>query len=200
VTSRLPDSSGRMRAAVAALVWSLVFGSAPHVLAQSNGVPEGRYAVVLAGRENAGALAERFERGWLWGFEAGWQPSWLGLAWSWSQGFFTSSDAGVVETELRLTEMNFNLRGRIPVSRLAARFLIASFGLGLLRANIPIPPDAGREYAGLFVGLGMEQLLGGRYMLAVEGRYGLFDVPGADTGLGGPAGLTVSLSLAFGSK
>lgn len=177
---------------MAALIVAATLLTAPASgLAQSD-VPEGRFAVVLGGRENVGSLGAAFGRGWLAGVEAGYQPGRLGVAWSITWGQYNSDDAMRVDTELRLTEMQFGLRVRWPIGQTTPRFLVGAGGVSLMRANIPIPPDAEREYLGPYAGVGMEQLLLGRYMLGLEARYGMF--------VGGPGGLTVNLSLAFGSR
>jgi hypothetical protein len=166
-------------------------------------IPEVRFATVIGVRENVGEFGERFGRGGMWGFEAGYQPGRLGVAWSigWSVpnwtavlvgGSFDSVDAESVDEEVGLTEMSLGLRLRWPLGDEAPRFLIASAGASALRASIPIPPDSTREYIGPYLGAGVEQLLVGRYMLALEARYGMF--------VGGPAGLTVNMSVAFGSR
>ena len=166
-------------------------------------IPEVRFATVVGVRENVGEFGTQFGRGGMWGFEAGYQPGRLGVAWSigWSVprwtavlvgGSFDSVDAESVDEEVGLTEMSLGLRLRWPLGDEAPRFLIASAGATALRATIPIPPDSTREYIGPYLGAGVEQLLLGRYMLALEARYGMF--------LGGPAGLTINLSIAFGSR
>ena len=81
---------------------------------------------------------------------------------------------------------------RWPLGEGTPRFLIGNAGVTMMRASIPIPPDSSREYVGPFAGLGYEQLILGRYMVAAEARYGMI--------IGGPTGLTLNLSLAFGSR
>jgi hypothetical protein len=154
-------------------------------------IPEGRFVLVAGARANTGSLGEAFDRGWVYGFEAGYQPGWLGAAWSLLWGRFDSEDPTRADPELRMLEMHFGLRLRWPLTERTPRFLVGIAGATLQRSNIPIPPDPGRIYAGPFAGLGVEQLILGKYMLAVEGRYGMF--------VGGPAGLTLLVSLAFGS-
>lgn len=171
-------------------------------------VPEVRFAMVLSGRGTFGEFGDQFGHGMLWGFEAGWQPGRLGVAWSigWSVpqwtayglggfafgGSFEDGDPMAVDPTAGLTEMSLGPRLRWPLSEETPRFLLGTAGVTMLRATIPIPPDSSREYIGPYAGIGYEQLLLGRYMVAVEARYGMI--------VGGPAGLTVNVSLAFGSR
>ncbi len=166
-------------------------------------VPEVRYALVLSGRGNFGEFGDQFERGWLWGFEAGWQPGRLGVAWSigWSVpqwtavalgGSFENGDPMAVDATVGLMEMSIGPRLRWPLGEENPRFLLGNAGVTMMRATIPIPPDSSREYIGPFAGIGYEQLLFGRYMVGIEARYGMI--------AGGPAGLTFNMSLAFGSR
>ncbi len=182
-----------MSRVVAALACALaLWGAARDAHAQEDtDVPQARWALVLGGRENVGALGNQFGRGWLIGVEAGWQPGRLGLAWSLHRGAFDTSDPTAAESELRLIEMQFGLRLRWPIGRTSPRFFLANAGVTAMRSNVPIPPESSRDYVGPFAGIGFEQLLVGRYMISVETRYGLF--------VGGPAGLTLNISLAFGS-
>ena len=192
----------RRAALVVAALAAAAAPSAAYAQTESD-VPQVRLAVVLSGRGNLGELGDEFDRGWLWGFEAGWQPGRFGLAWSigWSVpqwtgyalgGSFENGDPMAVEATVGLTEMSFGPRLRWPLSEETPRFLLGNAGVTMLRASIPIPPDSSREYIGPFAGIGYEQLFLGRYMIALEARYGMI--------VGGPAGLTFNLSLAFGSR
>lgn len=156
-------------------------------------VPKGRFALVAGGRENMGELGEDFQRGWVYGVEAGYQPGRLGVAWSLSWGRFDSEEPTLVENELRVLEMQFGLRLRWPLGSRDPRFLVTTGGLTLARSNIPIPPSdpPERSYYGPYAGLGLEQLLAGKYLFALEARYGML--------FNGPAGLTLVMSLAFGT-
>jgi len=165
-------------------------------------VPVVRFVTVIGVRQNLGALGDQFGRGGMWGFEAGYQPGWIGAAWSvsWSVpswavllgGAFESVDPTSVHEDVGFTEMNLGLRVRWPIGDRQPRFLIVDAGATAMRASIPIPPSSSREYLGPFVGLGVEQLLLGRYMVGVEARYGLL--------MSGPSGVTVNVSLGFGSR
>jgi len=195
-----------MKAVAVALLTVLVApGIAPAVaVAQTESdVPQVRYALVLSGRGNLGEFGDQFDRGFLWGFEAGWQPGRLGIAWSigWSVpqwtgialgGSFETGDPMAVDATVGLTEMSLGPRLRWPLSEDSPQFLVGTAGVTMMRATIPIPPDSSREYIGPYAGIGYEQLLLGRYMVAAEARYGMI--------VGGPAGLTLNVSLAFGSR
>jgi len=171
--------------------------------AQESDVPEVRFATMFGGRANIGDFGNQFGHGFMWGFEAGWQPNRLGIAWSigWSVprwtaallgGSFESVDPASVDEEVGLTEMSLGLRLRWPLGEDTPRFLLVGGGGTVMRASIPIPPDSSREYLGPYASAGYEQLLVGRYMVSIEARYGMF--------LGGPKGLTFTLGLAFGSR
>lgn len=182
----------------------LLASAAPAARAQdATDIPKVRFALVFAGRGNAGQLNDRFGHGWMWGFEAGWQPSYLGIAWSvaWSVprwtaiglgGSFETTDPMAVDEPLGLTELNLGLRVRWPIARETPRFLLITGGGTMLRSTIPIPPDSSRDYVGPYAGIGVQQLLAGRYMVGFEGRYGML--------VNGPQGVTFSLSVAFGSQ
>jgi hypothetical protein len=186
-----------------ALVALLIAAPAVAAAQSDSDVPVARFALTLGGRGHLGEFGDRFPRGWLWGMEAGWQPTRLGIAWSiaWSVprwtapavgGSFEDDDPDVVDEHVKVTEMNLGPRLRWPLSEQTPRFLLGSAGVTLLRTTIPVPPDSTRDYVGPYAGLGFEQLLAGRYMVAIEARYGMI--------VGGPAGVTVAVSLGFGSR
>ncbi|RMH42483.1 MAG: hypothetical protein D6689_08085 [Deltaproteobacteria bacterium] len=171
--------------------------------AQESDVPQVRFALALAGRGNLGEFGSRFDRGWLWGVEAGWQPGRLGVAWAiqWSVpqwaavplgGSFSTGDPAIVDEIVSIMEMSLGPRIRWPLSDRVPHFALLAGGATLMRTSIPIPPDARRSYLGPYAALGYEQLLAGRYMVGVEVRYEMIGV--------GPSSIGARLSLAFGSR
>jgi hypothetical protein len=160
-------------------------------------LPSGKFGVIGALRQNIGELGGEYGFGWLFGIDAGYQPTRpgqafsFGLAWSAMWGRFGAEQAGNVDDPLKVLEMSFGARVRRALGEEVPRFLVGGAGVTVLRTNVPVPPDSDRLYFGGYGGVGVEQYVLGRLLLGVEARYGLFG--------SGPSGLTFMLSVSSGS-
>ena len=181
-----------MRAAGIALALLLLAGNA-----RADDLPVGRFGAIGGVRQNTGSLGDLFGLGWMLGVEAGYQPSSLtesfsiGASWEVMWGRFGADDPELVEDELSVLEMNFGLRLRRSLGN-QPRFLVVGSGVTLLRTSIPIPPDMDRLYIGPYAAVGLDQYLGGSYLLTFEARYGLIAT--------GPSSMTLVASFSFGSN
>ena len=159
-------------------------------------LPAGKWGLVGALRQNLGELGDSYGFGWLWGIEAGYQPTRLGQAFSfgleWSAlfGRFYASQASLADDPLMVVEMNLGLRVRTAVGEDAPRFLVGSAGATLLRTSVPVPPDQERLYIGGYAGFGLEQYIGNA-LVGLDARLGLLG--------DGPMGLTLVASFSLGS-
>ncbi|HKE16425.1 MAG TPA: hypothetical protein VKB80_16245 [Kofleriaceae bacterium] len=166
-------------------------------LAEEGELPSGKWGMVAALRQNIGELADSYDFGWLWGFQAGYQPTRQGQAFSfgldWQVLFGRSYAAhtGIPDDPLLIVEMNFGTRVRTALGEEAPRFLVGSAGLTLLRTSVPVPPDNDRLYVGGYAGFGVEQYVLGNMLVGLDARFGMFG--------SGPAGLTLLFSIAFGA-
>ncbi|HET6610753.1 MAG TPA: hypothetical protein VFG83_02140 [Kofleriaceae bacterium] len=161
------------------------------------GVPSGKIGAFFAGRQNVGELADRYSLGVMWGVYAGYQPStiarpWsLGVDWSVAWGRFFVSDPRLVGGSLQVLEVSLGTRLRWLLEEGSARFWTLSGGASLVRTSAAIPPDDDRLLVAPYVGLGVETVLGGRGVLAIDARY---------AGIGsGPASLSILIGFALGS-
>jgi len=165
--------------------------------ARADDLPVGRFGAIGGVRQNTGTLGDLFGLGWLLGIEAGYQPSSLtesfsiGATWEVMWGRFGADDPELVEDELSVLEMNFGLRLRRALGT-QPRFLVAGGGVTLLRTSVPVPPDMDRLYIGPYASFGLDQYVGGTYLLTLEARYGLIAT--------GPTSMTLVASFSFGSR
>jgi len=180
-----------MRRAIAAALVAVALAVALPARAQDE-PPTGRFVFTLGARENIGFLGDTFSRGWLFGIEAGYQPGWFGLHWALLFGLFDTDNERAVDRSLNLVNMYFGARTRFALGNTTPRFLVLTGGLELERSNIPIDDRSDRTFLGPYVGLGLEQILVGRFGVSLETRYGLL--------VGGPQSLTLLLSFSFGSE
>jgi hypothetical protein len=166
--------------------------------AGADDLPVGKFGAIGGVRQNTGSLGDAFGFGWLLGVEAGYQPSpitqslSLGVSWEVMWGRFGADDPDLVEEELSVLEMNFGARVRRMLGSNQPRFLVVVGGVTLLRTSVPVPPDMDRLYLGPYAGIGLDQYLGGTYLLSLEARYGLIT--------GGPSSMTLVASFSFGSR
>jgi hypothetical protein len=166
-------------------------------LAEEGELPSGKWGMVAALRQNIGELADTYDFGWLWGFQAGYQPTRpgqtfsFGLDWQVLFGRSYAAHAGIPDDPLLIVEMNFGTRVRTALGEEAPRFLVGSAGLTLLRTSVPVPPDNDRLYVGGYAGFGVEQYVLGNMLVGLDARFGMFG--------SGPAGLTLLFSIAFGA-
>ncbi len=159
-------------------------------------LPSGKFGLLAALRQNIGELGESYGFGWLWGFEAGYQPTRqgqlfsFGLDWSVLFGRAYASRSTIADDPLLIVEMSFGTRVRTALGEEAPRFLVGSAGATVLRTSVPVPPDQERLYVGGYAGLGLEQYVG-NWLLGLDARFGLFG--------SGPSGLTLLFSVSSGS-
>jgi hypothetical protein len=159
-------------------------------------LPAGKFGLVAALRQNVGELGNQYAFGWLWGVQAGYQPTRHGQAFSfgvdWSAlfGRFYASQPGIADDPLMVVEMSFGARVRTALGEEAPRFLVGSAGVTLLRTSAPVPPDQDRLYVGGYAGFGLEQYVG-NLLLGLDARFGLLG--------SGPTGLTLVASITIGS-
>jgi hypothetical protein len=172
------------------------------VRADLKDLPAGKIGATAGLRQGVGSLGNAFALGPLIGFEAGYHPRLLwfqnwsfGVNWSILWGTFDPDDASQVAGDLNVREMSMGIR----IRRLLAgeeeevpRFVVLSTGVSLLRSNVPLPPDADRDYIGPYLGFGVEQYLARRYLLSFEARYGIIG--------SGPGSFSFMVGFAFGSK
>ncbi len=181
-----------MRRALAVLA---VVGAAAPAAAEE--LPSGKIGVTGGVRQGLGSISGRFDIGWVVGVEAGWHPAstdrrWsLGVNWSlvWAgagAGNETENSAG-----LSSREMTFGVKARLLTGQASPLFLSLGTGLSILRTSVPVPPDDKRSYYGMYVSLGPELYLAGKYLLTLEARVG----PIIDA----PTSLTVAAGISFGS-
>jgi hypothetical protein len=160
-------------------------------------LPWGKIGLTAGFRQNVGPASGDYGFGWLWGVEAGYnvshigKPGSIGLSWSVLWGRFDADDPGLSALQLRTLELSFGGRLRYALGEGAPRFVVLSGGVTLLRSSQPLPPDDSRSHTGPYAGLGVEQYLLGRHLLSFDARYGLIS--------GGPAGLSLMLTVAWGS-
>jgi hypothetical protein len=170
--------------------------SAGETLIGADDLPAGKFGILGALRQNIGELGEQYGWGWLWGFEAGYQPTRRGQALSfgfdWSALFGRSyaSQSTLTEDPLLAVEMSLGARLRMALGEEAPRFLVGTAGATILRTSVPIPPDHERLYLGGYVGFGVEQYVGS-LLFGLEARFGLLG--------DGPTGLSLVAGIAFGS-
>ena len=92
---------------------------ADETLIGSDDLPAGKFGILGALRQNIGELGEQYGWGWLWGFEAGYQPTRRGQALSfgfdWSALFGRSyaSQSTLTEDPLLAVEMSLGARLRM---------------------------------------------------------------------------------------
>lgn len=169
---------------------------AEEALLGSDDLPAGKFGILGALRQNIGELGEQYGWGWLWGFEAGYQPTRRGQALSfgfdWSALFGRSyaSQSTLTEDPLLAVEMSLGARLRMGLGEEAPRFLVGTAGATILRTSVPIPPDHERLYLGGYVGFGVEQYVG-NLLFGLEARFGLLG--------DGPTGLSLVAGVSFGS-
>jgi hypothetical protein len=165
--------------------------------AEEGELPSGKWGLVGALRQNIGELADSYGYGWLWGFQAGYQPTRpgqalsVGLDWAVLFGRSYASQPTIPDDPLFIVEMNFGTRVRTALGEEAPRFLVGSAGLTLLRTSVPVPPDDDRLYIGGYAGFGVEQYVMGDMLVGLDARFGMFG--------DGPAGLTLLFGIAFGA-
>ena len=154
-----------------------------------NELPSGKFGMLAALRQNIGELGESYAFGWLWGFEAGYQPTRqgqllsFGLDWSVLFGRAYATRTTIADDPLLMVEMSFGTRVRTALGEEAPRFLVASGGATVLRTSVPVPPDDKRMYVGGYAGAGLEQYVGS-WLLGLDARFGLFG--------SGPSALTLT--------
>jgi hypothetical protein len=164
--------------------------------AQEGELPSGKWGMVGALRQNIGELGSSYGFGWLWGLEAGYQPTRpgeafsFGLSWSALFGRFAAENASLPDDPLSVLEMSFGTRVRTALGEEAPRFLVGSAGVTVLRTSAPIPPDDDRLYFGGYAGFGVEQYVG-NMLVGLDARFGLLG--------SGPTGLTLLASVSWGS-
>jgi hypothetical protein len=169
---------------------------ADETLIGSDDLPAGKFGILGALRQNIGELGEQYGWGWLWGFEAGYQPTRRGQALSfgfdWSALFGRSyaSQSTLTEDPLLAVEMSLGARLRMALGEEAPRFLVGTAGATILRTSVPVPPDHERLYLGGYVGFGVEQYVG-NLLFGLEARFGLLG--------DGPTGLSLVAGISFGS-
>jgi len=183
------------RAAVICAAVALLSASAPPAAANSE-IPRGKFGVLAGLRQHTGELGNQYGFGWLIGLSAGYQPPLgdsrfsIGGDWGVLWGRFNSDDPSIALDQLFLVEMHFGLKFRAALTESEPRFITASSGVTLVRADAAIPPDEKKIYAGGYAAVGIDQYLANRYLVALEARYGLIG--------NGPASLTLLLSFHFG--
>jgi hypothetical protein len=159
-------------------------------------LPSGKWGVAAALRQNIGELGEQYGFGWLWGVEAGYQPTRhgqafsFGLEWSALFGRFYASQPDIAVDPLMVVEMSLGTRVRTALGEEAPRFLVGSAGVTMLRTSAPVPPDQDRLYIGGYAGFGVEQYVGNA-LVGLDARFGLLG--------DGPIGLTLVASFTLGS-
>ena len=169
---------------------------ADETLIGADDLPAGKFGILGALRQNIGELGEQYGWGWLWGFEAGYQPTRRGQALSfgfdWSALFGRSyaSQSTLTEDPLLAVEMSLGARLRMALGEEAPRFLVGTAGATILRTSVPVPPDHERLYLGGYVGFGVEQYVG-NLLFGLEARFGLLG--------DGPTGLSLVAGISFGS-
>ena len=166
------------------------------VPAAADELPAGRFGVVGGPRLGNGAFGDRFGWGWVWGMEAGYNPTdtdrnWsFGLAWSVSWGWFGADRPEINDGSLWLLEMSFGTRVRRLLGETSQAFLVGNVGVTVLRTNTPIPPENERSYWGPYAGIGVEGYAGSK-LVGLEARYGVF--------AGGPGSLSILVGFSFGA-
>lgn len=166
------------------------------VLGEGDALPAGKFGLLGALRQNIGELGEQYGWGWLWGFEAGYQPTRrgqalsFGLDWSALFGRSYASQSTLTEDPLLAVEMSLGARLRMALGEEAPRFLVGTAGVTILRTSVPIPPDHERLYLGGYAGFGVEQYVGS-LLFGLEARFGLLG--------DGPTGLSLVAGISFGS-
>ena len=98
----------RRWAATVALLCVVASMTIPEMARAAGGEPATRIVGLFGGRANVGELGKRYAYGYLWGLEAGYQPTFAGVSWTWLAGTFPSSDSANVDIELSTIEMNFS--------------------------------------------------------------------------------------------
>ena len=126
------------------------------------------------------------------GFEAGLNPPRIPIGVSWSLLFCTvyAGDESLVAETITTVEMNLGLRGRVRVADTLRAAAITGGGT-LMRSSVPLPPDDDRMHIGPYAGGALEFVVG-KYLISVEGRYGLL--------VGGPPSATLLVSASVGSN
>jgi hypothetical protein len=178
---------------VRSALFALALTAAHAPPARADEVPSGRLAGVVGIRTGTGSLDDHFGLGGVYGVEAAWEPLPEGrrvgyaIVWGLLRGDF-GSDPAAITGQLDIIELSLGARLRFA-PREPARSLFIGGGGALLRANTPLPPDQRRDYAGGFVGFGVEQRIW-KLMMTLEVRYGLLGT--------GPGLLSVQLGAGIG--
>ena len=107
-------------------------------------------------------------------------------------GVFSETWQPDVDLDLSTLEMSFGLHGRIEIPRLELQYVTLGAGVTLLRSESVLPPDNERGFVGPYAGAGWEGYFLGKFLVGLEGRYGLMAY--------GPKAITLNISLSFGTK
>jgi hypothetical protein len=172
-----------------------VIAYAPHSAAEV--MPSGSMGVIAGGYAATGADAKRLGYGYVlpfFSFSASWQPMTTDRRVGWTARWTTITTsaynpvAGQV-ADLETLQMDLTFGVRVRPGDSPRRYLTLRAGPALLRANQTIPPKMQRAFLGPTSSVGFQQyLLGTRFMLDLDLRYGL---------IGGPSelGLTAGISI-----
>jgi hypothetical protein len=171
-----------MRALVAAVLLVSAVASAD---------PVSRLAVTGGRRTTFGRVGETWSSGWTRGVEAGYQPTWVGVAWALLWTTLAPEAEVPISTEVDLWQIDVaaRFRARLPLGLPAQTFLYTQLGGTLMRSNIPLTDDGGAGSFGAIAGAGFEVAIGG-----VQIGLGL----GGEVHPGGPSSLDVRLSIGYG--
>ena len=160
-------------------------------------LPSGKIGMSMGMRQGSGQLGEDFGLGLIIGVEAHYHPTsidrdWsMGAAWSVVRGWFGPDDTASITGSLDVLEFNFGLRVRRMLGPGLPRYFVVSSGVSMLRTNVPIASDNERVHFGPYAAIGVEQYLKGRYLFAVEARYGIIAT--------GPGSFSFALGFYFGA-
>lgn len=155
-------------------------------LAQAESLPSGSMGIVGGGVAGTGADAKRLGYGGvvpLLSFSAAWQPMTTERRIGWTVRWTTmttfnldASAAQVQDLEKLQLDLTFGIRVR-PWDNVR-RYMTLRAGPALLRANQTIPPTMQRAFLGPTSSVGFQQyLLGTRFLLDIDVRYGLIGGP-----------------------
>ena len=153
--------------------------------------PTSRLALTGGRRANFGAVGQLWSGGWVRGVEAGYQPTWIGVAWAllWTTLSPAQEDTTLSSVDTWQIDTAARFRARVPLGLPAQTFVSVQAGGTLLRTEVPLTEGAGAGSFGGVAGAGFEVAIGGLQLgLGVGGA----------VYAGGPTSFDVRLSIGYG--
>jgi hypothetical protein len=161
--------------------------------ASADNLPSGTMGFILGGVAGTGADANRLGIGYIepLSFFAAWHPMTterrVGWEVRWNTIFTSNGYADAAQVaDLQTMQMDLMLGVRVRPGDNPRRYLVASGGVGLFRANQGIPPEMDRGFVGPVTSASIQQYLFGTFLMVDLGvRYGLITGPSQITFLAG---------------